>query len=164
MSNRYLEQLQRVRRYLERFSQLKAGRPHTMSSDNYQDDIYAFFQNCYHLKDWIKNDPVCNAWKPSPEKVINGSDDLRICADLANGLKHLRLDNPRSDQNPQFSQVPVHVIVSGSFSDAEEVFLQSTAVISTESGLIDGYDVAVRCMAVWERYIQANAGLAAASI
>jgi len=158
MRNRYLEQLQRVRRYFDRFAQLKVGRPHTMSSDNYQDDIYAFFQNCYQLKDWIKNDPACASWTPPPERLVNESDDLRICADLANGLKHLRRDKPRSDQNPQFAQVPVHVIVSGSFGHTEEVFLQSTAVISTESGLVDGYDLAVRCIAVWERYVQANAG------
>ena len=62
-TKKYIEQFLRVKRYLERFARLNAGVDHTQASPNYDDDVYSFFQNCHHLKDWIKkNDPNCAAW------------------------------------------------------------------------------------------------------
>ena len=54
---KYQEQLERVRRYYGRFKKLNGGMEHIAPSDMYIDDIYSFFLNCYHLKDWLKNDP-----------------------------------------------------------------------------------------------------------
>ena len=51
---RYREQLARTRRYYERFKKLNDGKAQEPSSEANMDDIYAFFQNCYHLKDWLK--------------------------------------------------------------------------------------------------------------
>ncbi len=89
MTNEYLDQFERVKRYFSRFKQINDGQEHSQSSQNYDDDIYAFFQNCYHLKDWIKNDPACSSWS-DVEDFINQNPDLSICADLCNALKHLK--------------------------------------------------------------------------
>lgn len=157
MSSKYLEQFARVERYLARFKALIEGRPHTMSSDHYQDDVYAFFQNCYHLKDWIKHDPVCAHWRPNVEDFVNGNEDLCVCADLCNATKHLSLTRgERSGKSPQFAQVAVHVIVADAFTERESVHLQSTYTIDTTTGLLDGYELAVRCVAAWRSYIDAN--------
>jgi hypothetical protein len=158
VSERYVEQRQRVRRYLARFGQARSGSRHATESEHDQDDMYAFFLNCHHFKDWIKNDPACSAWTPGAEQLVTQSGDLSLCADLCNSLKHLRLDRPRSTQNPAFAQVPVHVIVCTAFTESESVHHQSTAIISTASGLVDGFDLAARCVKVWESYIQANGG------
>jgi len=56
MAAKYREQYDRMKRWYIRFASLNQGRPHNVPSDNYLEDIYAFFMNCYHLKDWIKND------------------------------------------------------------------------------------------------------------
>lgn len=158
MSGQHRDQFARVERYLARFQEFVEGRPHTRSSEHYQDDVYAFFQNCYHLKDWIKYDPVCAGWQPPVEDVVNQSADLCLCADLCNGLKHLALTHrPRSDQSPEFAQVAVHVIVADAFTERESVHLQSTYTIRTASGLLDGYELAQRCVAAWRRYLAANA-------
>jgi hypothetical protein len=158
MSGQHREQFARVERYLARFKEFVQGHPHTRSSEHYQDDVYAFFQNCYHLKDWIKHDPACAGWQPHVEDVIDESADLSLCADLCNGLKHLSLTRgQRSGQSPEFAQVAVHVIVADAFTERESVHLQSTYTIRTATGLLDGYELAQRCVAAWRRYIAINA-------
>jgi hypothetical protein len=39
----YREQFDRMKRFYTRFSAIDQGRPHDAASDNYKDDIYAFF-------------------------------------------------------------------------------------------------------------------------
>jgi hypothetical protein len=55
---RWEEQWKRINRWFERFSQTARGRDHDRESDAYQDEAHAFFLNCFHLKDWLKNDPA----------------------------------------------------------------------------------------------------------
>ncbi len=58
----------------------------------YSDDIWAFFQNCWHMKDWIKNDPMLpNSVKDNIEREVENYDSLMISADLTNRSKHLAL-------------------------------------------------------------------------
>jgi hypothetical protein len=45
------EQYDRMVRWYDRFETIVLGRPHVMAGDNYVDEVYAFFQNCYHVKD-----------------------------------------------------------------------------------------------------------------
>src|SRR5439155_17755263 len=100
----YREQYNRMKRWYERFGTLDQGRTHGVDSENYLDEIYAFFQNCYHLKDWIKNDmAVAPAIQQSVEGYINGSRPLRLAADICNSLKHLQ-NRGRSGEDPKFGR------------------------------------------------------------
>ena len=83
----WLDQWHRVRRWLDRFTETNSGRSHTKDSDNYQDEVYAFFQNCYHLKDWLINDPVTSALVSDVETMISirqTFDYVPICATVRN--------------------------------------------------------------------------------
>jgi hypothetical protein len=62
------------------------------SSTNYEDDIQQYFQDCWHLKDWIKNDVILNqSVRNNIETEVDNHESLRIVADLANGSKHLNI-------------------------------------------------------------------------
>lgn len=102
----YGEQMKRVRRWLERI-ELPAE-----SQTEHEDFLWSFFQNCWHLKDWIKNDPTTSSGVVNGiESDINRYDSLKISADLANGSKHLvLLRPPRHAKNPQ---VRGHISVVG---------------------------------------------------
>src|SRR5438105_1733230 len=52
------EQWDRVQRWYQRLVGIAVGRPHNMDLDSYWDDVLGFFQNCFHFKDWLKNDPA----------------------------------------------------------------------------------------------------------
>jgi hypothetical protein len=62
----YREQLDRVRRFFAR-TWVDTGR----TDVQYQDDTWAFFQNCWHLKDWIKNDQMIP--QPIRDRVVKAA-------------------------------------------------------------------------------------------
>lgn len=156
-SKEYVEQWQRVKRYHDRFERLSAGIEHTEASPHYDDDVYAFFQNCYHLKDWIKNDPFCVGW-PSVESLVNSDPDLQLCADLCNGQKHLKLTTHRSNENPQFQGKSINLNINeGLGTGTAEVKIAMTYnVVTTNRGTIDALALARDCVNAWNTYITAN--------
>lgn len=92
-----------MRRWYERFSEINQGRIHDKPTEVYLDEVYAFYQNCYHLKDWIKNDTSLSSnITGGVENYINNSRQLKLCADLCNRTKHLQLNHHRSTENPEF--------------------------------------------------------------
>ena len=88
--SKYLEQFERVKRFLRRIEN------QDRDSTEYDDDLWAFFQNCYHLKDWLSHDSAVGGTFGKDGKdiddYINGNIELAICADLANRTKHLELN------------------------------------------------------------------------
>lgn len=154
-TKKYVEQLERVKRLLHRFERLGAGIDHAQHSANYDDDVYSFFQNCYHLKDWIKNDPYCTGW-PSVETLINTNQDLQLCADLCNGQKHLALTSSRSGQNPQFDSVAIKLNITEGGGPATVQIAISYTVTTENLGAVDALDLARRCVQTWESFIVAN--------
>ena len=141
----YIDQLDRVRRMLDRINR------QDRSPIEYGDDIWSFFQNCWHLKDWVKNDPsVPPHVRQSIEKLAAASPRLTICADLANATKHLKLTSPRVGAKHSHWNV---TIVPGESSKVEYL-------IDTGSGTQqDGLDLARKCLLEWERLLAAQ-GLA----
>ena len=57
-------------------------------------DLFArFFQDCFHVKDWVKNDNTCpKALRDSMEPLYAAAAPLADCADLANAQKHFVLN------------------------------------------------------------------------
>jgi hypothetical protein len=84
------EQYQRVLRWLRRIEQPAEGE---IDADEYGDFLYSFFQNCWHLKDWIKNDSsLPQDMRDEIVREAHKIESLQFCADLANRTKHLTLD------------------------------------------------------------------------
>ncbi len=150
MTAPYEEQFERVKRYLSKFKEINDGKIHDQSSPHYDDDVYAFFQNCYHLKDWIKNDPACSSWN-NVENYINNNPKLRICADLCNARKHLVLKSHRSIENPDFAGSGITLSI-----DEKDFYISIKYIISTNSGTIDAFALAEDCVKAWETFIQSN--------
>jgi hypothetical protein len=101
------EQYDRMRRSYERLTAIAAGRT-AGSSDEARDALFHFFQDAYHLKDWIKNDPA--VMTTDVEGLINNTDVLRLCADLCNGTKHFQLTRARTgDVSTAFTSQSVSV-------------------------------------------------------
>lgn len=81
------------------------------SSVEYDDDLHHFMQDCWHLKDWIMNDPVA-VIGAAIENHVKNYKALLITAALANGSKHLKLratNRPRLGANITSTNVTVHV-------------------------------------------------------
>jgi hypothetical protein len=155
MTAPYEEQFERVKRYLSKFEEINDGKIHDQSSSHYDDDVYAFFQACYHLKDWIRNDPACSSWS-NVEDYINNNPKLQICGDLCNALKHLVLDRHRSTENPNFAGSGITLSIENGFGVDKEFYISIKYIISTNSGTIDAFALAEDCVKAWETFIQSN--------
>lgn len=52
--------------------------------------------NCWHLKDWIKNDATLGSVSVAIVMDAENSKTLQACRTIADKIKHLRLDQPHS--------------------------------------------------------------------
>jgi len=163
----YEEQFDRVKRYYGRFEEINAGRIHDQDSEEYRDDVHAFFQNCFHLKDWIKNDDsLPDIVRSAVEAYVNGNYDLNLCGDICNGAKHLKLDKKiRTGKQPQLTKTEVSLHMGGSLgfgpvSSAPLSAIETTIIIrytiETAQGSIDAFDLATRCIDAWKTFLQSH--------
>lgn len=152
---KYEEQLARVKRYYERFKRLNDGKATEELSEADVDDVYAFFQNCYHLKDWLKNDPAYKSHTPQQiEGHVNSTPDLCICADICNGSKHLSLNRLRSGSEPVFGsriESACEVIVPGRV--VKRTFAMFI-VVEHQGTRRDAFELATAALHSWETFIK----------
>ena len=97
-TGRWQEQWKRVLRYHARLIERSVSPSGTQSIETLVDDAYAFFLNCYHLKDWLKRDPSFSA--ASADKIeahVTDNQALALAGDIANASKHLKLSRLRAD-------------------------------------------------------------------
>jgi hypothetical protein len=153
MSNKpkYLEQWERVNRWYNRFKMINTGRPHDQPSENYQDDVYAFFLNCYHLKDWIRNDQSTGAAAGKVEKFVENSVELNLCRDICNSIKHLKLKCSKSGKDPRFGRRDNKLDLGGGAPT-----IAVNYEIQTTTGPIDAFELATKCIRAWESFFESN--------
>ncbi len=152
---KYQEQYARMKRWYAKFTALDQGRPHDMSSDNYIDEIYAFFMNCYHLKDWVRQDSaVPRVVQESVEGYINANRSLKLCADICNSLKHLTLTSQRSGESPTFGTKKFGVALGG-----EPPAIKLKYQIDATGGTVDAFKLATDCVDAWNGFLSSK-GLA----
>jgi hypothetical protein len=138
----YRHQLDRARRFLERVEMTTEDWA-DMDDVEFQDMMWAFFQNCWHVKDWLKNDPlVSQVVKDAAIQLAHKSQYLKMCQELCNGTKHL-------DARPGASHHHVNttIIPGAGIRDLD-------CIVDDGSGkLISGKQLATDCVAEWERIL-----------
>jgi hypothetical protein len=150
----YEEQLARAQRYYERFKKLNDGMTLHAPSEEYIDDVYAFFQCCYHVKDHLKNDPAFTKHDDKAiEAYVNNTAPLAICADICNALKHLMMRKPpRSGDEPKFGGREFSVNVEQGRSAKPS----TTAIrlsVEHKGTTLDAFKVATDAMSDWSKFI-----------
>ena len=144
-------QYDRMMRWYERFKEIDQGKKdYTPDFFHDHDIVYAFFQNCYHLKDWIINDPSVTLPRNNVEDYIDKNDCLKICSDIANGTKHLKLDKSRSGINPTIDplRITTAFLPTGKIQDYKIKYS-----IGTTSGYFDAFEIATQCVHKWKEFI-----------
>jgi hypothetical protein len=163
------EQWDRVNRMLQRVQKISVAQTHGARDDaNDTDDLYSFFQNVYHFKDWLKNDPASGLTSRDVEDVINHCRELRISADLCNGSKHLtfRSDRPPRTGDPTtgIGTVSLDVPMGQSlpFSSGEDepltvrfdtLMVRHQFSVESAGATLDVLAVATEAVAAWRRFL-----------
>jgi hypothetical protein len=119
-------QWERVQRRLDDVRAVYTGRPG--GTDAAIDTVLSFFEAVHHLKDWLRNDPSSGIAKAAGDSLINGSTTLQLCADLANGSKHLELTSSRTgDPSTTIARNDATVFV-GTGTSAHRFYVESAGV------------------------------------
>jgi hypothetical protein len=147
----WTDQWARVGRWFKLFRETNEGRPHDRESDYYRDEVYSFFQNAYHLKDWLRNDSAVSARVGDVESMIEGSQSFRLCADLCNGSKHLKLTKHKQSADTKLTKQDFRLAVA---DDPPTI----SAKYEVDSGgkTYDAFTLAQACMTEWESYLKAK--------
>jgi len=149
-TRKYQEQFERVMRWYGLFKNIDEGILHDRSTDYYQDVVYAFFMNCYHLKDWIKNDPTVNLPSTKVEIFIKSNLCMKRCADICNGIKHLKLNKAsRSGEHHRFG-VRQYIIELGKGDPTIRIKYS----IETPTRTLDAFKLATECVLKCEKFIK----------
>lgn len=152
----YEQQLERTRRYYKRFQAINDGLEATAPSEHYIDDMHAFFSVCYHIKDYLKNDPAFKKHTDQAiEAYVTNTQALAICADICNGQKHLALTRPpRSGGQPQFGKRTIAVGVGHSLA-GDEVPQKLAIQLEVEhaGNKLNAFAIASDAMNAWEVFV-----------
>lgn len=95
-------QFARVLRWRDRLDALGARDDFGLAPVVTFDYIYAFFQNCYHLRDWLRNSGAVK--EDVLQQFMTGNVEMGVCRDIANGTKHLRITSPSVDAAPSIGR------------------------------------------------------------
>ncbi|MFX1590486.1 MAG: hypothetical protein ACFFC1_20320, partial [Promethearchaeota archaeon] len=93
----WIGQFERITRWLQRMKQIKIDREFDGDLQQHQDYIYSFFQNCYHLREWLLKSGVVK--QIEIEKLFHNNIELKICRDICNGTKHMEINQPSIDKD-----------------------------------------------------------------
>jgi len=147
VGQRVEEQWNRVQRWFARLQELSnSGRAHERPSDMYIDDVYAFFINCYHLKDWIQHDDS-SSLKNAVGDFGRDSVSFQICRDLCLGAKHLHVDDPKSNlKDKKLGRKHFDYDVSSNV-------IRVTIFVETDAGEKEVLPIAEKCMREWREFL-----------
>lgn len=134
-------QFSRLQRWHARVKQLKDG----VSADEL-DVLYAFFQNCFSLKDWLKNAKVITSSQLN--SFFNSHPELKFCRDLSNGTKHYNLTSWSLDPNFFICR---EYVPQG--SDNIHPSACSRPMICAGGMQRNMFELADRCVELWIRFI-----------
>jgi hypothetical protein len=150
MPSGWREQYDRMRRWLTRVGEFKAV------DDRGVDDFHAFFLTCFHLRDWLQNDSALDAKIGADAKdFVNRNKWLGNCADVANGSKHLRLDNrARIDPAARVEKTTLKFDTAGFSPDA---FMSQDFIVVPAAGTPwIALAVAKEAVAAWDSFLLAR--------
>lgn len=138
------EQYERMLRSHESLKQVTSGQ-HSIGSDDAKDAMMHFFQDAFHLKDWLKNDQSLSV---DSEAAVNASRPLEVCADLANGGKHMVLDR-RQRGGAELIGQDVHITIGVGSS-------HNWRIEADDGTTWDADKLADDVVAAWDAFLKAN--------
>jgi hypothetical protein len=146
----YLQQLARAWRFLQRYRDSSTHKPGERRHSYYDsdDNLWAFFQNCWHVKEWLKHDTsVEDEPKKGALEAVRASPILALVRDLANGSKHLELHSRTTEATDSGMRIEDH-------QDGSTSFVHLIKVANETSVTAD--ELAVQALVEWRRILKAN--------
>ena len=114
--------------------------------------------NCYHIKDWLSNSRVI---EENTIKQFYKHKELKICRDMCNGAKHLKLDNRASFGTNTNQAMGDGVTLHRTYdhfasSKTLNPIKNQNYVIAVDFETFNVFEVTDKCMALWKEFLKEN--------
>jgi hypothetical protein len=116
------------------------------------DIALAFFQNCYHVRDWIA--AAKPQLKPQMDQLFRQHFAMRACRDICNGFKHKRLDPKKSPLDPDFNLYREYDYLELMGTRRQSPVKYRTAFADGQGvRKFDLFELAQECMKIWRDFL-----------
>lgn len=153
------QQYWRMQRSYTRLRGYAEGLTACTDSDEAIDALFHFFQDAYHLKDWIKNfqPEVGGAVERLFDKAV-GVEPMSMCADLCNGTKHFTLSRPRSGAIFDSHSIAVRPAPASSGLPPQPALHTWTVQFDGDGApeTVDALTLARDCVAAWDAWLASH--------
>lgn len=159
------DQYQRMQRSLTRLRDAIAA-----EAPEARDALYHFWQDAFHLRDWIIAPPSPKSMHADTLQLFKDSAALGACRDIANGVKHLHLDRGKSwTASGEYAEVTGQSVVinmprieavvdwsAGEILSSESVGDTSTRyswTVRVNGADVDAVELAGQAVADWDSWL-----------
>lgn len=149
-----MEQYNRVKRWYKLFQEIDSGKNYNQAIDYYVDTVYAFFQNCFHIKDWVHHDNEVRFPKKMLNEFINNHPELKICGSLCNCTKHLKIGVDYEKFFDKKTKIGGKYFKLGMGGGVPQVKIKFEIVDSQNT--YDAFDLATKCLKIWGEFLNKN--------
>jgi hypothetical protein len=119
---------------------------------NAVDTFYAYATACYHLIDWLENDPRQPIRRGEAEAFVMRTPILAFCGEICNGSKHARLQEKEVRVKSETTTQAIHL-----GEDVKDFVFEKTRLFVEWSGeYIDIEEFANRCNIEWARFLMSR--------
>lgn len=109
------------------------------------DFVITYFQNAYHLRDWLR---ILHGDMPAKlDGFFAKNIELRLCQDICHMTKHVILTAPAVDKDSTPSIIRVYGRVDGWYG------VNAGLSVRTPNIEYDLKDLALRCSALWSEFV-----------
>lgn len=148
--DQWQSQWARVIRWVDRVREIRTKSETTELDARDGDELIAFFQNCYHLRDWIS---ACRSnLRKKLDEFFQLHFEMGACRDICNGFKHKSLQKPSYD--PDFNLYREYDPFQAEIDPSKSSILYRVAFAGgTGIKKYDVFDFAEKCFCLWEEFI-----------
>jgi hypothetical protein len=136
-------------RWLHRMHAVKEERCCLGEKASHLDCIFAFFQTCYHFRDWLQESGEVP--QADIETLFSTSLELQVCRDFCLAAKHMRIRNKKS-ADPDFYLFRewdhFHVPRPDDGPDAPCLLR-----LRAKEHTFDLFELADRCQFIWQQFL-----------
>jgi hypothetical protein len=161
----HLEQLERTKRWKKRLDDIRYSNSSVDKIPYQLDFIYAFFINCFHLRDFLKYSKTIS--DAIITKFFEDNIEMQICRDICNECKHCSLENPSigltiPNTNKKSASGWAGVCLVKDYDPFQEVLKNDNPiknikyVILAEGKMYNVFDLTDKCLNLWERFFKEN--------
>ncbi|MBN1293340.1 MAG: hypothetical protein JXB48_15985 [Candidatus Latescibacteria bacterium] len=149
--DQWIDQWDRLNRWYKRTQLIKVKSKNEELDSFDIDIIITFFQNCFHLKDWLLTSlPTLGQ---DVQNLFKNNIEMGACRDICHGFKHKKLSNPTYDADFNIYKEYDHFFVETPVSTTPIIY---NIAFSYQDHIkkYEMFDFIENCYKIWKEFLE----------